>query len=234
MKKFTKYPVKASEGQQFGIVMYVSGEKRGYLYRSTQSRGHYTLRVSTDISDAKTYPSLTSAKRAYANYKFATEIFVYDNSGLLERWYMYLRDGYERDDLKKWDSRVEFKIEPLEQAVTGSYTIDSIEQARERKIPQHIIMAMHSDILSLLEKEYPDRDFELLVQPNNDEYRPAIDIVIESWIDYADTQLIYKVYLDDPTVIYYGEDYTDESEFGVDSDLSEKIRAIVEKYLRYE
>lgn len=117
-------------------------------------------------------------------------------------------------------------------SVEGSYTLNSINRAREVKIPSHAIMMMHTAITTLLETEYPDRDFEVMVQPNNDEYRPAIVIVLESWIDYPDIRLTYKVYLDDPTVIYYGEEYTDEYEFGVDSDLSEKIRVIVEKYLK--
>lgn len=117
-------------------------------------------------------------------------------------------------------------------SVEGSYTLNSINRAREVKIPSHAIMMMHTAITTLLETEYPGRDFEVMVQPNNDEYRPAIVIVLESWEEYPDTRLTYKVYLDDPTVIYYGEEYTDESEFGVDSDLSEKIRVIVEKYLR--
>lgn len=134
-------------------------------------------------------------------------------------WFVRDRFGFY-DDVKSATS------------VEASHTINSINKARQVKIPSHAIMMMHTDITTLLETEYPGRDFEVMVQPNNDEYRPAIVIVLESWIDYPDMRLTYKVCLDDPTVIYYGEEYTDESEFDVNSDLSEKIRVIVEKYLR--
>lgn len=232
MKKFIKYPVHAAEGAQFGIVMYVSGEKRGYLSSAAQGRGTFMLRISTNIDHAKSYTTSAGAKRAFAQYKYATEIAVYDNTSMpVEKWLMYIKEDKPEYDWYKWDSRVELKVESLQQSVTGSQTLDSIEEARSRKIPAHIIMSMHTAILNLLEKEYPHRDFELMVQPNHDEYRPAIVIVVESWIEYPDTRLTYKVYLDDPTVIYYGEDYTDEYEFGVNADLSEKIREIVEYYL---
>ena len=57
------------------------GRDVGYVFRYQQG-GYYhpgaVIKVSTDIHDAKTYGSEVAAKRAAAQYKNYSEVYVYD------------------------------------------------------------------------------------------------------------------------------------------------------------
>ena len=231
-RKFTKYPVHGAEGAAFSIIMYVSGERHGYLYGASQSRGTFVLRVSTNIEDAKQYASASSAKKAYANYRYANEIFVYDNTSMpVEQWFLHLREGAENDKLKKWDSRVEFKIEPLQTTLTGSYTIESIEKARETEIQSFQITAMHSAIQGHLDYNYPDLYLFAYVREDRSEYRPSILVDISPVLE-PNPVLKYKVYVDDPTVTYSVDGSCIEADLGVDPNLAEVVNSKVAKYLK--
>ena len=230
MRKFTKYPVTAAEGVKYAIAAMREGQLLGYVFNAAQSRGTYMLRISKSARKPKAYSSSAGAARALGQYKYANELYIYEDGSMpVMKYSRYL--SKEFDDLKKWDDKIQLKVVPYGEAVEGSYTLDSIEKARATKIPGHVLLSMHSAILSMLESEYPRRDFQVMVQPDNNKSRPALDIAVESWESMPGATLAYKVYVDDPTVIYWGDNSVSEEDFDVDDNISEMIRERIHYYL---
>lgn len=102
-RKFTKSPVTASQtdSRRFVIAAYDKDNNLlGYLFNYSNSRGCALAKVSTDINEAKGYPSQSSANRALGYYKYFMELYVYEpNHSYPVRQYAHWREDADLEEM---------------------------------------------------------------------------------------------------------------------------------------
>lgn len=102
-RKFTKSPVTASQtdSRRFVIAAYDKDNNLlGYLFHYSNSRGCALAKVSTDINQAKGYPSQSSANRALGYYKYFMELYVYEpNHYCPVRQYAHWREDADLEEM---------------------------------------------------------------------------------------------------------------------------------------
>lgn len=64
--------------RKYGIGLFVDNKLLGYVFKWNEVGP--TVRVKDDLSVAKQYSNLSSAKRALAQYNYYNKIYLYDNT----------------------------------------------------------------------------------------------------------------------------------------------------------